>query len=418
MIETRNGILIKLISILVMSTMLFISIWANLKNIIALYVVFVSLILALFSWRNKYKFVVYGLMAYFNYSICSAQYLRIIDNTYTKWANDDVSYIAIRIMLVFVTFLIVSYRYDSKDNQIELFDDNKSCLIISLSLNLIIVFLLVREIILSFGSGRGSVSSMYEYAVIIFIISFIYSKDNIQRKITVLLLFAYALRDILSGNRACALQMIIMFALIFWLGKYTIKQSIPFIMIGITVFTMVGGNREQTNFSLNSIVTNMLRLLSGGGVNDTAYSAYFTSMTFIKVCKSLSWSDRFDLFLQFIKSCFLGSSVVKNSSLSLYTHSVYAHDYGGVLPFYFFFYLGYFGVTLIAFYVNILLNSIQNRINSSGNRLQKGLIVYIVSTMPRWYLYGPLPLFRGILLFSVLYGACEVLRNNILQKSN
>lgn len=67
---------------------------------------------------------------------------------------------------------------------------------------------------------------------------------------------------------------------------------------------------------------------------------------------------------------------------------------GGVLPYYFFFYLGWIGVIAIGMYVSYLI-SLCNKIESKNcSGLVKCISIYTMITAPRWFLYSSTPLTR------------------------
>ena len=87
-----------------------------------------------------------------------------------------------------------------------------------------------------------------------------------------------------------------------------------------------------------------------GFVNDTSYSAYYTSLTFLKVKEFVGVQTQLYLLFQFILYIFLGSKIV-DSNLAVYTRQYYVHYYGGVLPLYMYFYLGILGIMFIVLYL-------------------------------------------------------------------
>ena len=115
----------------------------------------------------------------------------------------------------------------------------------------------------------------------------------------------------------------------------------------------------------------------------------------------LSDQVRFDNFLIFIKTLLLGSGD-NSTNLSVMSSNYISHNGGGILPFYFYFYLGFVGV----FFSSVLLSLYLNRflfVSDKTGGLTKCLLILIVCTSFRWYLYSPLMLLRGAFFFSVIY---------------
>ena len=113
-------------------------------------------------------------------------------------------------------------------------------------------------------------------------------------------------------------------------------------------------------------------------------------------------------------SILIGGGKIPNSNLATFTHKYYLHYYGGVLPIFAHFYLGYLGVILLAMYLSILLNKfILGKCERKFSGIRKCIGIYITSTVPRWYLYSPTSITRGILIFVVVYMACYLFDSNL-----
>jgi hypothetical protein len=336
-----------------------------------------------------------------------ADYILRLDCYLTSLKDDPSAITAITILFIFN--LLLSFTIPDKKNILNS-SGNDFFLNNNPSNNLLVgVILIVLILIFFYGftkpdtiGERGKPSTIYEYSIILFIVAFYYSQARANRVFLVVLILSYIVQNMSYGGRATAIQLIICLFLIFFEKKISPIQAMPFLIAAIIIFTAVGNYR--TSLTLNSsLIKNIIKTLSNSGfINDTAYSSYFTSQTFILVSHKVTLTERFDLFLRFILSMFLGGTKVPNSNLSNYTHQYYIHYYGGVLPYFGFFYFGIIGVVLIVLLIRYYNQYIINQ-KYSENGLKKCLSVYIVSTVPRWYLYSPSPLLRGVLLTIIVY---------------
>ena len=120
------------------------------------------------------------------------------------------------------------------------------------------------------------------------------------------------------------------------------------------------------------------------------------------------------MLFQFILYIFLGSKIV-DSNLAVYTRQYYVHYYGGVLPLYMYFYLGILGIMFIVLYLKFWIKKM-NESSKKVSHLQRCLCIYISACVPRWYLYSPSSLFRGVLIFIFVYKMVELL-DMILKKN-
>ena len=359
--------------------------------------------------KNWYLFTIFGWMACCNYSICMYMYFNPLsfDSTlFNSLYNDNAASIGINILFLFIIAITamlpkMEQKIDSKNLFVQ--KENNNILIV-LGISIILLFILIFGFTrLEIGEGRGSHTSIYEYSSILFIIGYYYTGNKkFMNILLTLILFLFVLQDLIFGGRSTSISLLLLYFLIFFSYKISIIQATPYILLGIFIFTLVGsirGNWNNTNFSALELIYNSL--LKNKFVLSTAYSAYHTSLTFIKVTDLISVTDRIELFGKFILSLFLGGTKVKGASLPVYTRGFYMHYYGGLLPFYFNFYLGWIGVIVSALIVKFYINII-NKLNIDSNYLIKAVCIYVCITVPRWYLYSPFPLLRGTVLLVLL----------------
>lgn len=114
----------------------------------------------------------------------------------------------------------------------------------------------------------------------------------------------------------------------------------------------------------------------------TAYSSYHTSLTFLDTLNFTGWEKRLDLFMRWVLSMFLGNRV-PDSQLSSYTHQFFAHYWGGILPYYMYFYLSYLGLLLMACYCGFIFRKVKDA-TDSDNGLARCFAVYVTISVVRW----------------------------------
>ena len=157
---------------------------------------------------------------------------------------------------------------------------------------------------------------------------------------------------------------------------------------------------------------------------DTALSAFYTGQTFIKQSLVDSFSQQLYMFFLFIVSMFTGSSVLPESLLSQYTRKNYIHFYGGVFPYYGWYYLGPIGVVAFAFLIVLIIRKLYNKKNIKLEMFVP-IIILISSSSFLWYLYHPSSLIRSpmlmLIVFYVVIWADKLLKKlktNLSKKDN
>lgn len=386
----------------------------SLNQLMATMIIIINLIMTYRSRRNWYTLIISLVVLYYNYSICMAEYISVIDNTlFTSYAGSQIADSGIKILLLFSILLyIVMIAVNRQD-----FSQHQSCIVIDNNKdnNLIVLGLsIILGLIWLFGFGRpehigdrGSPSTYFEYSIILIILGFYYSGSSKYRyALFTIISIAYVILNFMYGGRATGIQIIICFLMCTCIDKI---NRIWLIVGGLAVFflmTIIGSFRGSWSLNVESVTSTWDSLIDSKFVNDTAFSAYHTSMTFLDYLSYCDWTNRLNLFFRFLLYVFLGGSVA-NSNLSLITRKFFIHYFGGVLPYYFYFYLGFIGIVIFVVYFYFILSSIVKRRHTSS--FWKCAGIYIAATSFRWYIYSPAQITRGLFLFTVAFYALKLL---------
>jgi len=249
---------------------------------------------------------------------------------------------------------------------------------------------------------RADPSPLYEYSVVFFILAFFYSRAKFQRVIIALFLIIFAAQNLIFGGRITAMQLLLCLFLMNYTPKWRLGIILPVALVLMALFNLIGSFRAALftggvdNMSLSSMTGNFFAL-------DTSYYAFHTSITFIKTADMTAIGTRLYMFGQFLKSIIFGGSATPDSILAEYTIDYYDHCYGGVLPYFGYFYLGYFGVVLFTVYLVWLYNKIISYRNNKYKDYIFCIGVFFTCTVPRWFLYSPSPVTRGLLIMTIVY---------------
>lgn len=360
--------------------------------------------------RNRLLLILFGIVGYANYGVVSANYLNPIEGTlYTIYSGTQEAHLALIILVAFISIIVCflpsrikhfafgdSLPSKNRPNNFLL-----ACLLVSLIC--ICIFGFVRPE--NLGSERSDPSALYEYSTILFIVAFYFVGDSKFAKSAVLsLLIVYAVQNLIYGGRVTALQLILV-AFLFMFNKRTrTSLLIVIVLVGFVFFLGFGMVRTQIwDQGFFSVIDGFCLRLSNGLAWDTAYSSWHTSITFIVFGESISGSEHLHYLLSWLASIFLGGSI-PDSRLPIVTESYYLHFGGGFLPIYAWFYFGIVGIAFAAFAVSAIVygvNKIEKQVALFKNVLVLDL-VYLVITVPRWYLYSPSQLTRGLLLCTLV----------------
>lgn len=423
LIGTKNSITIdKIIILFIVCSMFLLNILMNFSNklfinIEAILVMYISLYMTITFRKNIMAFVMFIMILYFNYSIIFSRYLYIAYNYYSEFyinVDDRIYGIGIMILLVFMTAI---YYFKNNKYKIRIYKKNyytaedTNILIVLL---MIIILLFINIVGFDHGSygQRGSTSALYEYSGIFFILAYYYcGKSEISSLLKIMIsiiAIGFSIQGFIYGERISGLQFLIIFFAFMLSHKMTYKSICIISLVGLIVMMGIGtyrGSYDSEGITLKLIINALSdRMFTFNGAD----LAYYTSLTFVMVHDIDSIMNKIGLFLKFILSIFLGSSSVKNSFLAEYTRKYYYHWYGGIYPYVFYFYLGWIGTIVSSFFAGKIINTIYS-IDCEFKSYYKLLKIYMIAILPRWYMYSPQILFRGILLFTIVTFAIRMI---------
>jgi hypothetical protein len=218
--------------------------------------------------------------------------------------------------------------------------------------------------------------------------------------------------DFYGGSRVTGIQLIIIF-LLFNFSKYLNARNIViFMFFGLIIANILSVYRGDYSLSIQDLSLGISKLFNEGLAFDTSYFAYFASLTFIGTIDYYSVVERLGHFMNFFISQFYPGEF--GESLYQISRRHFFHSNGGVLPIYMYYYLGAVGSVMISFVVVMYMKILNNYLKVKFLYIVMG--VYFVVTVPRWYLYSPYQLLRGMLLIIIVYSFFELFRKYIIKK--
>ena len=367
--------------------------------------IIVSLFLAFKASKSWFLLIIFGFIFYCVYSIVVFHYFDVgsTDSAYAAYNKTTISYQALQVLFIFISCIGVPVVFKNSEKESAtnaLFASKNNYPVIGLICIAALLFILLFGF-RSSSSGRIDATAIGEYGVIFLILGLFFCKDNKYLFLTLAAEgIAFCLIGFLGGSRAAGVQYLIVL-FVFCIMPHVKRKwliLLPIVLI-IVVMKTIGSMRNNVSFGVSNLYDGFSELASGGFAFDTAYSSYHTSIIFMRLSSELPFSYHISLLGQFFLSIF-GGSLIKNSSLSSFSQSYYWNGGGGTLPHYFYFYLGYIGVFLIAIFTCVLLKVFYLK---KQNDYSICFVIFITTTVPRWFLYSPTTFFRGVLVFSLVY---------------
>lgn len=360
--------------------------------------------------KNALLFLIGLFIAYFLYSVIARVYLQVDDLPYI-FSHTAVTKAELLKSAIIVQIFLCSYVYTIKSGS----EINRNVFKESGRCNKYIVWvcavvcLLTPFLFYDAANGygkRGSISSpLYEYTCLFVLIGMMYSGRK-KKNLFVLAMASgfWCLHGLVYGERAPALTVVIIWGCYLILPKITSRLILLCSIAGITLFSLVGSFRGVSNFSLAGVQEALGGMLTERFASDTAYYAYQAGTAILRFESSNSLLKRITYGLGYLMYIVKGSSVrAGNLSDIVAINPGTFHQGGGWIMFYAHFWGGAVAVILVGAYVAFIINK-SFALKSSDEIYWNYLALYIVGTVPRWFLYSPAQITRGVFIYSIVYG--------------
>lgn len=410
-ISVNRGVhLLKIIDLFIVVYVLNNIIYANYtfktNRNVALLALYLSVTLLFRTRKSIILFLSSIMIFYFNYSVIMKEYIGFYKNVQSFMIYHTIYYYGITINM-FVLFLIIFSRGMSIQKKIEVEFINRRynsliLIIIFVVLMLIWFFAIDRQLSDTYGV---KITSIYEYAYLLFIFAFYYSKDSkICNNLFIILAGVFVVQDLYLGGRITSLQIILVVFYMNYKRLHLRRRELLYgISGGILLFNFVDVYRVSYSASGITIGTLIKGILDSRFTLNTAYNAYYTTVTHVVAHSSTVFDERLNNFYGFLCDL-IGIELNNYRYLSLYVRDLgLANIGGGWYMSHFYFWFGWIGVIGGSLLLVFIVNHIMRAIKCRKKDLYMLQLITILSTLPRWYLYTPLSFYRGIILVTVLY---------------
>lgn len=358
-------------------------------------------------WNNMYLLIVSTFIAYSNYSFAVGIYLdESLRPKYLYPQIQNVDIYSVGIFLMFLTiFTLAILSPKCKKNTVKVAREfvkleNKNNVVF-----FALMILFIGIVVLGYSrasNSRGSSTAIYEYASILMILMFYFSgRKKIQKNICAVCCLIYALTSLLNGTRIEALICVIIFVLCYFEKEINPLVLLLAMLLGLIAFSMVGTLRGNWTLLKGNVGEIAGTLAKHKFVFDTCTHAYFPMICMIDIYRKYSFFDAMHYLIAFMLTIFLGQSRVNDGNLIQVVSNYFYHNFGGVSQGFFFVWFSYMGALIYAAIILAYTRFINDR-RVTLTPEKCSAIIYVVASVPRWYLYGPWSLFRGVIICVLL----------------
>ena len=263
----------------------------------------------------------------------------------------------------------------------------------------------------TYNTGNVNKSSLHEYFILFYIVSFFFIPNKLTYKIIQFsLLLFYIFKTFLYGARIEAIEIILVFINFYYilLNKINTKYIYFLILFGIYLMLLISNIRDNPsklfsdNYSELFNISNLLDFNSINENNSTEGDVVQSSARMVGLIDNgnLNIFQRIYSFFIYLLSPILPNFILPDySNLSTFLQSKYSSGGGGLISTYFYCWLGYFGPIIIAFILSYFINRFYQF--KSKSFFVYGLV--IISTFPRWFSYNPIFIVKFCLYTLIIY---------------
>lgn len=313
-------------------------------------------------------------------------------------------------------------------------EDNKFLFII----NYIITFILFligkqgENIFSSGGYGQGEVqaSSLNEYFIIFWFVSYFFSgKSKLKKNMLVALSILYCLKNLMFGGRIETAMMGLALIYLVYQYKLSMRTFLLLFILGAYIFAILGSIRQNPILLIEGEWTELF--IPGWGesrekielISSQEGDVFQASSRMIGMITEgiFSFSERIESLFYFLASIIIPYSMLPDIAvLASYKSDIYSVGGGGLISAYFYVIGSWMGVYFIALFLASLLSKLGlNR----KNRFIQIYIFFLIATLPRWFAYNPISIFKlslyGVFITLFFYGChCTWRKYTVKSKLN
>lgn len=360
-------------------------------------------------------------IAYCNYSIVVGVYfypeLRPI--MYAQIADIKVYGILITLVLLYMLALVFFQNKNIVQNNISMAetfvrrDNYNNILFIIAVMAFLLIWIVGYE---RNDGGRGSLSPIYEYDSIFLLIMYYYSgKKKHLNYVCYGCVALYTYTSLSNGTRIEAIICIFILLFCSIRKKVPIKHVLLVGVIGIVLMNVVGVFRGNYTSLSQGIETVLKNTVEEKLVFDTPVHAYFPAVCMVEKTMNYSINDSFYYLYRFILTIFAGNGRIVDGNLISVMKRYYYHNSGGLTIGFFYVWFSFLGPMIFAKIISLFSNVVRKYGENKADVINC-MAIYFTANVPRWYLYGPIVMFRGVLICGIVFSVFIFTRKWVIRR--
>lgn len=385
---------------------------------VSILAIMIYMIIKSFVAKDYIVFILFAFM--FNYTLVPFNYYFYdISMTRSEAINSHTVYNVALSLFLFISLLLFQLKIKDSTTAppLSLRSDivYKFCFVLGLIMT---TFLLTGDNILSsggYGQGETQTSTLMEYSIIPISLCLIFADTKSKRIWTYILALFFVIKILFYGGRIGAVMLAISLFIIRFQYKLSRKQIVVIILLGVIFMSAFGTFRGYTLGGFEYLKTAFLSSFSSFSSDGQYTDVYYASVRIIYLIENgiLDVASRVQSFLLYLISAFVpGSALGHLANLSSYMTDSYSSGGGGLCTTFFYAYLGWFGVIILALFIGKMLNLYK----TTHSEYIRFYIVLLIVVSPRWFAYYPIHIIKLCLWGLVFFYLMRIVRKKVTLK--
>jgi len=301
--------------------------------------------------------------------------------------------------IIFYNLQANSYRFNTKVKIKK--NDLIFILMIFILIAMLVGSLYGKETIIHQEYSIDTDSSIwFEYALLVFIVAFLYTDTWQKRMLLLFIGVSFVIGPFLFGRRLPGIMMALLIFNLYFNGRYKTWQvffAIIFAFISIRYF----GEVRNTSSGEYGLFTNLFSITLDGVMSSHQGGVIICTTTYLGLIENGTFDIIFSLksFLGQFTSVLIPSEYNLNEAYINLEALKYSNipGNGGLPSVYFYLWFGYVGVFIMSFFINYILRNIFH------SKILLIYAIFMLSTFPRWYSYNMMILIKMGFWLMLLY---------------
>ncbi len=384
---------------------IFICYFFDYYSILLTYGIWLSVLILYQLKRSKVLQLIFLFMFSYLYHLIPYFYFNIDIAYYKAYQTNELFEFTLMLHILFTMLIYIFINKNINYKKLSIIDNVviRNNPLIFLINTLIMLFIIVsgktgQSIFAANGYNNNTVElagglAINEYFLIFVYNAFLFSGGLKRNKIIIIIISVfYIAKNLLYGGRIEMIQLLILLLILFYEKNISNKVFWPAILLGYLFINAFSSFRNS--LTLEGMF-NSLRVGQDGSkyFSSNQGDVFYNSAVYIGLIKEQIFADSFRIqsFIGFLERIVIPTKFTSpEANLSIYSKEFADAGGGGLISIYFFVWLSYTGILLIA----LFLSKIFNHIYVTNNQLVLSYILMVLCTVPRWFAYDPITLFK------------------------